>query len=41
MMTTNSTSGQAARNIAGFQQQQLVETSPGTLPWWQVWWTSM
>jgi len=37
----NSTSDLAERNISDFHQKQYVTTSPGTLPWWQVWWRSV
>jgi len=33
----NSTSSLADMDIPDFQQKQSVTTSPGTLPWWQVW----
>jgi len=34
-------SGLTDIGIPHFQQKQLVITSPGTLPWWRVWWRSV
>jgi len=39
MVTINSSSGLACTNISDFHQKH--STSLGTIPWWQVWWTSV
>ena len=36
----NSTFGLANMRLLDFHQNQKTTTSPGTLPWWQAWWSS-